>query len=74
MWRIEQVRYLTIAQYDNTVTAHVESSDFKNELENAADWVWQYAPDEQTAIANHNIKHDEYCADVTAGKEPKHTY
>ena len=43
-------------------------------VEEADAYIWQYAPDAETALAQHNDKHDEWSADMEAGREEKQTY
>ena len=54
-------RYLTTYRLDiDKVEAFTEQDDYKTAVDLASDWVWQYAPDKQAAIAQHFAKLDEW--------------
>ena len=67
-------RFITIEQEDGTVTAHSEFDDYLNVLATAACWVWQFAKTAREAISQHPAKHNQWDADMQAGKPEKHTY
>jgi len=68
------MRYISIEQYDGTVTAFTEHEDWQTPLDSSACWVWQDADSKQTAISQHHSKHDEWESDVNAGREEKEVY
>ena len=43
-------------------------------IEEAGAFIWQEAPDEATALAQHNDLHDRWSADQEAGRPELHTY
>lgn len=43
-------------------------------IEDAAEFVWQWAESAEQARAQHAAKHDEWNADVMAGRPEKRTY
>ena len=59
----------------NTVYAKTES-EYKAEgiPEDWDDFVWQFAPDKETAIRQHADKVDDWRNDLNHGREPKATY
>lgn len=70
-------RYVTFTTYTDEDPKALTQAEFFDTSENDTDWcewVWQYAPDKATAIAQHQTKMDEYEADVKAGRTEKHTY
>jgi len=67
-------RYLTTADCADIVLVFTESDDYKTAIDNAQEWVWQYAPDKETARKQHFDKHDQWSADQQAGRPEKRTY
>ena len=73
-------RFLTYEHSDN----HFEPACMTEEAFNTPEgraladwadaWVWQEAPDEATALAQHNDMHDKWAADQEAGRPEQHTY
>ena len=57
-------RFLTVLQFPDKIMVFTEEN-YKDAPDDIEDWVWQYAPDEATAIKQHNQKVDEYEADPT---------
>jgi len=43
-------------------------------VDDADAYVWQEAPDEATALAQHNDLHDKWAADQEAGRPEAYTY
>jgi len=43
-------------------------------IDKANAYVWQEAPDEATALNQHNDMHDKWTADQEAGRPEQHTY
>jgi len=66
-------RFITIEQYDGTITAHQQSEDYREKLDTAACWVWQYADDAEQAIAQHHDCYAAWEADIEVGRE-RETY
>lgn len=54
-------RYLTTYSLErDKVECFTEQDDYHKAIDNADDWVWQYAPDRAAAIAQHFEKLDEW--------------
>lgn len=69
-------RYLTIENYDGSIAAYPESDTPPDWLKNldVAEWVWQFAESVKHAISQHHEKHDQWAADMDAGRPEKNTY
>ena len=70
-------RFITFTTYDNEDVRALSEAEFWETEANDTDmdeYIWQEAPDAETAIAQHFAKHDEWNADVRAGRPEKHTY
>lgn len=61
----EDVQVLTHDQYRSLIPDQVPDWD---------EWIWQEAPDPDTAIAQHETKLDEWRADLDEGRPEKFTY
>lgn len=59
-------RYLTtyVTETDK-IECFTEQGDYRTAVDNAADWVWQFAPDPETAIKQHFTKLDQWEIDPT---------
>ena len=53
-------RFLTVYQLELDKVSVFDESNYKDAPVDIDDWVWQFAPDEQTAIKQHFKKLDEY--------------
>lgn len=56
------------------IVAYAEDEDWRPAQEIAEDYVWQFAPDKETAKAQHFDKVDAWRADLDAGRPEKETY
>lgn len=69
-------RYLTTMTSDGFISAFTEEEhrNGKTNLDDAGEWVWQFADTKEQAIAQHCEKHDEWYDSVNRGEEEKATY
>lgn len=62
---------------EGTISAMTEAEFFaggRELVENAGEYVWQYAPDAETAVAQHLHKHAHWESDVREGRAELNTY
>jgi len=74
-------RFITVENYDGTVTAFTEREPWQKALEKnetpgdaAACWVWQFAGSKEQAVDQHYEKHALWEADSNAGRKQQTTY
>lgn len=69
-------RYLTTMSEDGCIEAwrNPLRPQVLIEADGCVEWVWQWAKSSDEAIAQHVAKHDEWTADIDAGRELKETY
>lgn len=68
-------RFLTTYNWDDPeAKAFAEHEDWGKAQANADDYVWQFAPDKETAIRQHDAKVDAWREDQDAGRPEKYTY
>jgi len=67
----KQKRYISMTTPDFKVIAFHELEDWREALDSAEDWVWQFADNPQQAIYQHESKLDEWEADSLIGTEKK---
>lgn len=70
-------RFVTFVTYDCEDVQCLSAEEFREDMsvmDNFEEWVWQFADSKEQAIAQHFAKHDEWNADVNAGRVEKETY
>ena len=69
-------RFVTVESYSGVIVAYTENELYQQAIDDGetAEWIWQFAKDKATAIAQHYDKHDKWAADMNAGREEQVTY
>lgn len=73
------LRFVTYTTNENNDPQALTEAEFRDPATkwidlDLADWVWQFAPDKATAIAQHETKLDLWRADLDAGRPERETY
>lgn len=70
-------RYITMyigGFASDNLECYTEDENWKDRLDYAEEWVWQYADSKKQALANHEVKFDQWQDDNETTGETKDTY
>lgn len=67
-------RYITMETENGVILAFTESENWRESLEGAHEWVWQFADSKAQAIAQHDVKFTQWQDETDAGKSERDTY
>ena len=70
-------RFISVEDYDGTISAYEESEKTKpldNMYPDWAEYVWQFADTHEQAISQHYKKFEMFNSDCNEGREPRETY